>query len=353
MRILLVHPGASWSVSDVWCGILGALERAGVEVAQYALDGRIQTQNEWFRWLWKRRKRQGQPLDPYSEADILYAACEGVVTRALRLKADWVLFIAGTYVHPATFHMCRQAGLKIATILTESPYADEQETKLAGVSDVVWTNERASVPTFAAVCPQVYYWQHAMDPERHQVEEQTGLPVAGHDVVFVCTAFIERIRMIEAVNWEGIDLGLYGNWELMGSRNPLRRYIRGKVIDNRLTAALYHKAKIGLNIHRTSIGYGREVPHVQAAESMNPRLYELAACGTFFITDPRAEVAEVFGGLVPTFRTPEELEALIRRYLADAEARQAIAAQLPAKVAGHTFDARIQDVLAVLDGRRG
>ena len=353
MKLLLCHPGASWAVADVHKGVADALERAGVEVVQYALDGRISYWQLWFKWLWKRNKRQGVELPTYSESDILFAASQDIVLKALHHKVDWVLVIAGTYVHPEGLAMLRRAGIRLAVILTESPYSDIQEIGITRLANVVWTNERASVPIFSQY-GECHYWQHAMDPERHGTEA-TGADdaVPAHDVVFVGTGFEERIAALEAVDWTGIDFGLYGSWTLLGSRHPLRKHLRAGVIDNRATAALYRKAKIGLNLHRTSVGWGRNVEHIKlVAESMNPRCYELAACGRFFVSDYRAEVAEVFGGLVPTFSTPTELEALIRRYLADDEARMNIAERLPACVAEHTFDNRITNLLAVLNGER-
>jgi len=125
--------------------------------------------------------------------------------------------------------------------------------------------------------------------------------------------------------------------------------MRGKLTANTKAAALYHKAKIGLNLHRTSVEYYRDTAHFSDAESMNPRCYELAAAGCFFISDWRAEVEDIFGDLVPTFKTAEEAEDLIYYYLEHGAEREEIAAQLPGLVRNETFDERITDLLAVLN----
>jgi spore maturation protein CgeB len=237
--------------------------------------------------------------------------------------------------------------------LTESPYADDQEKVIASLVDVVFTNERTSMATFADLCHEVHYYQHAHDPAQHYVEsepneEADGIPCR-HDVVFVGTGFEERCDLLAAVNWEGIDLGLYGAWGLLGSRSKLRKYVRGGITPNDQAARLYRNAKIGLNLHRTSIGYGRGVAHVKNAESINPRCYELAATGTFTVTDARAEVAEVFGGAMPTFDSPQRLEAIIRHYLAHEDERRRLAALLPGLVAPHVFDDRAARILDILN----
>jgi len=355
-RLLLCQPGADWAVEDVHNGIYKALERRGVEVVAYNLSGRIQASAGYMKWWWNHRQRRGVDMPKYTEADVLFDACQHIVTRALYFGVDWVVLISGTYVPPQVLGMIRRAGLKLCTILTESPYQRAQEILLANYSNVVFTNERTAVADMAQYCNRhAYYWQHALDPAKHHPEEREGdvegmdwLDVPGHDVVFIGTGWEERCDLLGAVDWDGIDFGLYGSWGLLGSRNKLRQHIKGGVIDNRLTAAMYRKAKIGINLHRTSVTWGRGVDHIERAESMNPRCYELAADGCFFLTDYRAEVGEVFGDAVPTFDSPAELEALIRYYLAHDQERQAIAAKLPGLVAEHTFDNRIPKLMDVL-----
>jgi len=322
----------------------------GVEVVQYALDGRIVHTAGWLLWAYKNKVRNGFTGPAPTQGDYLYMACTGMIDRALHHQVDWVFIISGTYVHQRIITLLKRAGLKVACLLTESPYADRHEQSVAEIVDAVWTNERTSVKTFAPLCPEVGYYQHAYSPKRHAVGEYDP-NTASHDVVFVGTGFQERCDLFHDVNWDGIDFGLYGTWNLLGSRNGLRKHLvmQGDyLVGNSKTAQLYRNAKIGVNHHRTSIGYGRTVPHIAYAESMGPRCYELAATGTFFITDRRAEVSEVFGDLVPTFEGPDELEDLIRYWLDHDEERRRIEAALPEAVKRHTFDDRIDRILDVL-----
>jgi hypothetical protein len=85
--------------------------------------------------------------------------------------------------------------------------------------------------------------------------------------------------------------------------------------------------------------------HIQHAESLNPRAYELAATGSFHLSTPRAEVSEKFGPLVPTFETAEELSVLLRYWLTHDDERQRVADRLPALVAEDTWIARGGQVL--------
>lgn len=315
-----------------------------MEVIHVALDGRLEFAARFLDFLYRRH--QGRlPLPTMN--DKIYMASATIVERALRFMPDWVLIVAGCNLHPDGLVLLLRAGMKLATILTESPYQFDQEKILAERCHVVFTNERTAIETFRPYCERVHYWQHAIDGDRHLgPSDLTGVPA--HDVVFVGTAFIERINLLRAIDWTDIDLGLYGEWSLLGSRNWLRRHLKGKLTANDRAAALYRKAKIGLNLHRTSVEYTRDTEHYSKAESMNPRCYELAAAGCFFITDWRAEIDDIFGDLVPTFRTAGEAEDLIYYYLEHDEERKAIAAELPALVQFETFDERITDLLDAL-----
>ena len=198
------------------------------------------------------------------------------------------------------------------------------------------------------------YLPHAWHPERHQAGPQRGdEAVPAHDVVFVGSAFQERIEWLSAIDWTGIDFGLYGQWAPLKGNHRLRRHVRGGVVTNETTSALYRRAKVGLNLYRTSQGWGKHAKQITHAESLNPRAYELAACGAFHLSSYRAEVGEVFGDLVPTFRHPTEAAALIRTWLAQPDGRAQIASELPACVAEMSWVERATHVIGDLQGLLG
>lgn len=345
MRLLLVHPGADWSTADVFDGYSSAFRALGHTVGTFNLHVRLVRAGEWLAWNWRKA---GRPDPKPSGGDTLYLAGCDVVTAALRGDVDWVIVFTGSYLLPDLFVMLRRAGRRVALVLTESPYEDLWQRRLVPLADVVFTTERTSVAPFRRDNPNVYYLPHAYDPAKHRPDLADDPSVPAHDVVFVGTGFPERLEALAAVDWTGIDLGLYGSYELLGSRSKLQRYRRGPVVDNAYAAALYRRAKIGLNLYRQSMTYSRKAERVRTAESLNPRALELAACGAFQIADRRAEASEVFGDLIPTFSDPAELGALIRRWLADDDGRAAIRASLPERISRSTFTHRAAQVAAFL-----
>ena len=349
MRFLLVHPGASWATHDVHTGLLAGLRAGGHSVTEYALSGRLEASRVTLEYLWRKQVRTGGPLAHVrpSHADVQYHAGQEVVTRALRDDADWVLVVCAAYLHPDVLVLCRRARLPLAAVFTESPYDDAEQAKVAPLFDVVFTNERASVAPLRGANPNTHYLPVGYDPATHGLRvnnppldgERVNNLVPAHDVVFVGTGFDSRVALLSAVDWTGIDLGLYGYWADLPKGHPLRPHVHDGLVDNAAAGALYRRAKLGLNLYRQA-GAG------VAAESLNPRAYELAADGVFTLSHYRAEVGERFGGLVPTFATAAELERRTRRYLR--EDTGPTRAVRPAHVAEDTYHHRAAQLVAHL-----
>jgi spore maturation protein CgeB len=355
LRVLLAHPGASWSTADVYDGLNYGLQQLGVHVVPYRLDTRIEASHRALHFLWRTKKRRAPELEKPNAADVMYHASVGVLEMALRERVDVVLVVSAMLVHPDVLIYLRQAGLRVTVLFTESPYDHGQEMRIASLVDGCWTNERSVLEEFRRVNRCSGYLPHAWHPGKHYTAKTELTDLPSHDVVFVGTCFPERETFFNGIDWTGIDLGLYGTWktaddgEWLGIKDQVKACVRGDQITNEMAAALYRRAKIGLNLYRKSRGWGRQAPFVTGAESLSPRAYELAACGVFHLSDARPEVAEVFGDLVPTFSTPAEAEALIRRWLPDAEGRARVAAQLPACVAEASWTHRAKTVLGDLE----
>jgi glycosyltransferase involved in cell wall biosynthesis len=363
MKLLAVHPGASFATGDVYRGMTGALKRRGHDVQEYRLDWRVDEALEMVKWREKRKKKlQGDeyaadPAGPLPQA-IRYASMT-LLEATLTVNPHCLLIFTAMFLHPDTMILLRRMGVPIILFLTESPYDDGKQANITPFANMVYTNERASVPLMQRWYEQydgtrgaknIEYLPHAYDPDVHktfEVDEDEDIP--RHDVVFVGSGFIERQEMLQAVDWEGLDIdfGLYGKWPYVGTRNHLRKYLQKDVVPNDVAAKLYRKAGLGLNLYRQSVGTSKNATRIKGAESLNPRALELAATGTPHVSDHRPEVTEVFGNLVPTFKTPRQLEQVIGGLIKTkqgADYREQMRRLLPQCVEGWTFDARAEQV---------
>ena len=349
--LLVVHPGADWSTGDLYQGLVPALKRLGVPVVEFPLNATLQLSYDWLRYLRRKQLRHGGPLKDVvpTSGDVLYHASAQALERTLFFGCEWVLVMTGMYFSLRVVKLLRAAGRRVAVLFSESPYDTSSEFAYAAEADLCWTNERTAVGALRLACPRTAYLPHAYDPAKHfpRTAGEAEGAVPAHDVVFVGSGFTERVELLSAVDWTGIDFGLYGAWRGLGPRHPLRKHLRDAEVDNAFAAALYRKARIGINLFRSSMGQGPGAARIppKGAESLSPRLLELAACGSFAVSEWRREVGEVFGGAVPTFRDAAGLQTLLREWLPRDADRAARAASLPGRVAGRDFDGMARRVV--------
>ena len=337
-KVLVVHPGASWSTHDVHVGVVEGLQHHGVFVAEWRLDGRLSMAHNWLHSLWRQKlkHRDGKEWTKPTQADVVHHATVGLVERAIELGISDVLIITAMFLPIERIKLMKQAGLRVWLMCTETPYHMEDETKLAAVCDGVFINDRSAVDAFRAVQPKTAYLKHAYRVGIHDVAANG--PVTA-DVFFCGTLFPERIQWFNAIDWTGIDFHLYARTQDIPRRSRLRQFLKGGVTPNAQVVKLAQQSKISLNLFRAA-----PVP----AESLNPRCYELTAAGACVVSNERAEWHETFGDAALTVSTPQQTGQLLRDLLAHDEYRLKIASAQRAAIAGQHWHQRAREVLDII-----
>ena len=360
MRILLVYAAADWSVVDVSSGYEDALRTLGHEVKIFRLSRRI---DFWSESLEHWANIHGE--DPPDVHRVLRETCDWVLVEAARFKPDLVLITSAMGFHPDALQLLKEAGYPIAVACSESPYDDVHHAQLAPLVHWLFVNDRNSVEALEPFNPgNVYYLPTAYSESVHR----PGLPWPSTasveapletDVLFIGTGFGERQRFLEealrdpawpldaSIQFHGFfgfagssadpdqsknqDLG--DNWE----NSPMRPYCFPPVTNDE-TAARYCRAKVVLNLYRDGAGY-----------SMNPRAYEIAACGAFQLAqDVVQEAHDVFGNSIGYFTTPHDLAIQVALYLKDGRARVQMARLSMKRVQGHSYTDRARALLSVV-----
>lgn len=167
-------------------------------------------------------------------------------------------------------------------------------------------------------------------------------PDCGADVLFVGSTRGEYRPAVRAAVEAGIDVQVHGvGWEefLPGER------IAGEFIDPADLPAAYASAGIVLNDHW---------PDMAREGFLSNRLFDAAATGARVLSDPAAGLQEVFGDVVRSAETPDELVALLRAGRDEAFADRSQRLQLAELVAReHSFDARAAVLISRAKELRG
>lgn len=336
MRWLVCEPGPAFSVADCHVGYVEALRAAGEHVVEFPLGSALSFYDNVLVPAGPGRFRKA-----VSGQTAAHMASDRLAGALYKVRPDVLLIISGFFVDGQLLERARRDGVKVVTLHTEEPYEHQRELALAEHADLALLTDPVNLADFRAVA-RAEFAPHAYRPTVHH--PGAADPVLACDFAFVGTGYDSRIRFLESMDLDGLDVVLAGNWQQLTEGSPLRPHVATGVddcLDNEDAAALYRSAKVGLNLYR------REGESA-AGWSMGPREVEMAACGLFFLRDPRPETDTVLP-MLPTFADAAEAGELLRWWLARPERRDRTAAKAFEAIHDRTFDNNVAALLRLLD----
>jgi hypothetical protein len=339
MRIVVCHPGPSFSVADVYAGWVEALRELGQHVIEFNLGDRLTLYDAAHVQVAEGRFRKALPTEQAIEL-----AVNGLYATLYKTRPDILLVVSAFLVPADLLDLARRYGTRIVVLHTEAPYEDTRQLAAAAHADLNLLNDPVSIDAYRAVS-RAEYMPHAYRPAVHC----PGLaePKLKCDFTFVGTGFESRIEFFEQMDLAGLDVLLGGNWQRLPEGSPLRAHVGHDIhecLDNADGVRIYRSARAGINLYR------REVDDGDSAEgwAMGPREVEMAATGLFFLRDPRGEGDELLP-MLPTFGSPAGASELLRWWLARDDQRDEAARQARRAVADRTFVNHAQRLLRLLD----
>ncbi|MBL8039174.1 MAG: glycosyltransferase [Nitrospira sp.] len=202
-----------------------------------------------------------------------------------------------------------------------------------------------------AGAPHVAYLPMAADPSIHRPLTLTAAETEeyGSDVSFVGAGYANRRSLLSQWLSNEWTFKLWGNeWDgAINLQHVLQR--NGARIDTETCVKVFNATTVNLNLHSSS-GPGLDAQ----ADFVNPRTFELAACGAFQLVDERTLLPDLFTAEeVVRFQRAEHVPSLIRTWLKDSAGRRHYADAARRRVLGeHTYEHRMRDLLATIGLRQ-
>jgi hypothetical protein len=206
VKVLVVAPGPSFSVSDVQRGWEKALTKLGHDVRTYNLDDRLPffSGGEW------PSADDDAPRMKLSGEEAVRLAVEPLGNACYRFWPEVILVVSGFFIPQDLWEVWQNRPHKTVLLCTESPYEDVRqfEQVMTGAPDCVLLNDPSNIERFRAYHKHTYYVPHAYDAEIH-TPGPVDLELAS-DFCFVGTGYASRMDFLARVDWRGVDLKLGG-----------------------------------------------------------------------------------------------------------------------------------------------
>ena len=283
----------------------------------------------------------------YLENSFLNVVSQAVLAKVEAFSPDLVLCMAQAPMSRQALTRLRKDGVPTAMWFVEDYRLFTYWRGFAPLYDVfaVIQGEDFLSRLFDMGVDHCAYLPLAADPDFHAPLELNSVQRReyGADVAFLGAGYPNRRRAFRQLVGAGYQFKIWGNqWE---GDSTLEPYVQraGARIDPEEVVRIFNATKINLNLHSSV----QDKDLVPGGDFVNPRTFELAACGAFQLVDRRGLMPDLFADdELVTFGSMDELRELIGRYLSDEAERAAMAQRARVRVLEeHTYQARMATLL--------
>lgn len=261
---------------------------------------------------------------------------------AIKTQANIVWYTAQSPVSISSQKRLREAGIKTALWFVEDVRRFDYWKYIVSEFDVVFTIQVgvAAEALKQAGARQVVYLPSAANLNTHHLKALSDYDKQrfGSHISFVGAGYPNRVALFSKLNLP--DLKLWGNdWP---SNWVSRLQESGRRVTTEETANIYNASEINLNIHSAVSGNVLE-----CGDFVNPRTFEISACGGFQIVNRQAPLADLFNDTeLAIVENEHELREALAYYREYPEKRKYIAEASRKRVEReHTYVHRMKTAL--------
>jgi len=266
-----------------------------------------------------------------------------ILAMSKRLEPDIILIMKGEVFEPRTISALKEHA-KVVNWCMDSPFHEKYSSlkvqKSIGLYDRFFTpvsDMERRLQSFGF--DNARFLPFACDPTVHKnvalsEEEKNAL---GSDVCFVGTYYPEREILLSGL--EKFGLKIWGNeWQRCTDKN-VKKCATLRAANGTAMTKVFNATRIAIGTHQE-----------QSMGSPTMRVFEAPACGTFMLTDWRADLPMFFTSKeMASYKTKRELLEKTEYYLAHEKERTAIARRAQTKArAKHSYDIRMKQMIKEL-----
>ena len=257
-----------------------------------------------------------------------------------------VLVLAQAPISTAHIREMREAGRRVVFWFVEDYRLFRYWELNAGDYDLFLPIQKGEFPGELALCgqPRSHYLPLAADdaiffPSSPSAEEGKRFGAA---ISFMGAGYHNRLRFFNMLL--GRDFKIWGTqWP---RNEPLSRHLQeeGRRVTAEETARIFNATRVNVNLHSSTSHEGVN----PFGDFVNPRTFEIAACGAFQLVDRRALLPELFeaGEEIACFGGREDFLERIEYFLAHPRERAEISRKGMARVLReHTYGDRMRELL--------
>jgi len=242
----------------------------------------------------------------------------GLIQDYLKFKPDIVLVIKGEILFASTLQAMSDC-LRICW-MQDSIFRFQQCMNNVQNYDKLFLFEKTDVDKLESIGIKSEFLPMAFDdtiyfPVNHNKDI---------DILFIGTLKGDRIKLLKTLIkcLPNLNIQIYGKYLPVLDFYKTYKYFTQKEymhfkninvcpVDSNI---LYSRTKIALNIHISQSSFG-----------CNPRVYEILGSRTFQLVDYNPFIAKEFGGMLSTYKSPDEMIQNIRYYIKNDKEREQIA----------------------------
>ena len=273
-------------------------------------------------------------------------ASEAAMARIVPFCPDIVLALAQAPLLPSSLKLLREKGIATAFWFVEDFRFRDYWRELACEYDYFFTIQEGDFPCLLrkAGARHTAFLPLAASLDVHGKLELDAADIEefGSDVSFVGAGYHNRRQLFRGL--VDLDFRIWGaDWDNCPDLSPFLQR-KGARVRTEDCVKVFNASRININLHSSSYHEGVNPD----GDFINPRTFEIAACGAFQLVDQRAMLSDFFkvGEEIACFENLADLRAKIARYLKDPEERKAMARRGMMRVQkDHTYERRMEEML--------